>query len=148
MTNMASKAISHKEFKFLEYGVTGSIWTFRAIVDEPTRNIWYVGDEGQIMIHRMDREEWGMYLMTGHIALNTGNSDDWDEDRAWDNAAKVDIPGVEGNMDEGSKVHVIGGYLRKEWEGIFNRHVWEKVLNQYNRGLLTLADVSQQMLSL
>lgn len=130
-------AVTDETFKFLSYGQDGPFGASRVVVDELARRVWYVDNEvieGQIMTNLPDPLEWHEYLQAGAIRLTPGNSDIWEEDLMFDNADRT------GNPDEGDKAFLIGAYLRKEYDGLQSATMWDRLLKEYNRGLILLND--------
>jgi hypothetical protein len=133
---MTSTTVTTKTFKLCEIGQSGPFGAFRVVVDESTQTVWYMGDEGEIMTHRLDADEIASYRASGTIALNSGNSDTWDEGINWFKAFDSD------NLDKGVRIYTIAMYLRKVGESGETGPYARKMYEHYQNGLITLDELA------
>lgn len=135
-------------FMFLDTDKTNVLGRIRVVLDKYASTIWYRGDEGQIMTHRLDSEEMHEFTFEGTLRINSGNSDIWDANRVWDMLDKQPErrdPYETGGDDISSKTFLIGAYMDEATETGHNGPIWDKLLNQYNRGMLAIRDLAVQV---
>ena len=141
-------AITVKTFKFVEIGQNGPLGGIRVIVDELDKMAYFTASEdepeldGRIMAQRLDSDELDEFRQTGAIRLMSGKSDSWDEGAMWAKGERSDTMAIS------DKAYMIGVYLRKECDFPSIRAEWDKLRDLYNRGMVVLSDITQQMIVL